>query len=1184
MTEKKKKRSASKPTDPLSLVRGALGDRKSPSPIRLALEVAKNEARVGDFERVYGLAQISPMLARAFPASGPSGRANLVHSATPLETTSIYREVAWAANALGAASMRVNAYVPLRNEFCGLFMSGRYGEASLVLNRIDWGFGPSLWAVENRIALLALQGGFDNQKPYVNALLARYKKGFLAFFASNVSERNESRVTAMGYERRLRDRAKSWSISDEFRTYIHFKLLGQLPVTMTGAASLLAYESSSSTIDLFQTFITVLDQIRDLPGLKAASIKSALDGLSGIKDHCITNLRILYGMEPDARPGVERSYMSEFLRGNYQAAADAVAAALATDSTDSAAIVIACVLAMLDVRAFKTPGHVIGKAQELYARLKGPRANSADAADELEKLVRNIQQLPIAQTIAILARQSQDPRMFAIARSTALRTEVHSAQTLGPLLGVGVTSAALLAPDAERRPEHGLAEGQLSADFEYLARTGDAETGWRGRLSAEAASYALGSYFAKERQYDKALVEFASLQNSQFQFFRDESLVREAWILFESGFILDSLRLSTRIMISRPAQGRALPLTNIVGTRGFRDLKAAQAELILPIAFLRYSQLAGDSSKDVSLKVAWRQFLRSHGVDRPSELQDSVDKFDREQLVCFLSTVCVQEVMELGGAFSSPGDLDAERLKICLLLRRLDPANVLQYDAEVLELTRRLSIEEGVRQVDSSRIYVDVVGIERWCHTNLEESFLRYVDYVGAGLQSTVEELERQLIQIMKRGSKTREIEDFLDSYDVSADSILQDVIEAAALAFMTLPRYGLDAFLGSRVRHGSLEGIFRSPLERLKLITKIDSRTNEYESNDYWISALEFGDPTKRVGFGRMLSNLSKSIDAILDNAVGRYVYVRSESNQDGLITLWQSDESKRQRLLRWVIQAKVALSTQPDTTLSDFVDYCAYSIFWPALSTSLERVQSFATDELASALVRCLDAAERDAASLVPSGQLTGFVSRLRAARIEVGNSAAKLASWFHVPAEPSKGSSYLLKTAMEIGLRSTSQIWPDFSIDVAWNVEDAANVRLRTPAFETINDISYLIFGNIAKHSGFFGRGEAVHARPRVLIDLTMSERHAIEVRVTSPIDEGVSIDNIRRNVDQAKATIAGRKYEEVVSRTRGTGLVRMASTLNYEGNEDKTLDFGLTEDAHFFVRFVLPLYVLTEAAPT
>ncbi|CAG0934798.1 hypothetical protein RHDC3_03083 [Rhodocyclaceae bacterium] len=1176
MADDKRRKSASKPTSPRSLIRGAIGNKTSPIALRWALERAKNDAPIRDFARLYQLARLSPLLARAFPAAGQGVGANSIQSVAPLEHASFYREVAWAALTVLNASTLINAFVPLREQFYSYFLRGNYGQATLALNRVDRTCGPSLWSVENRIALLAFEGGFENQRPFVNALSARSGRGFVNFFAHHVSERNESRVSASGYERRLRDRTRTWSIKDGYRQYIFYRLLGELPTSLLSTANILAYEGASSAIDLYETLTLVLARVRGEQHLQVHAIQDALDALLEIEDHYLANLRVYYGQDNQVGLGLLQDYMTPFLLGEYEIAAGQVEHALAADVADPVAVVAACVLAVMQGRRLKSRSPVIDKIQELFIKLKGSETGASDAADELRKLARNVRHLPIADTVAQLLNERANTSLLPMAPLTSLRSSFHSPQTLAQLAW---------RPDEPAKSLDILAEAPaarlLATRYVRLQRTGELDDVERREVSAEANAYALGSFAAENGRYEEARKLFLVLRDSPHPYFREEAEIRNTWLLFADGQILDALREATEIAILRPGRARAVPLADIIRPRGFRDLKSAQSEPFLPIAFHLYGQLTDDPSKEVALKVAWRQFLRQHGAEKPSDLDKTADHFERTHFVYFLQNICVQEVMELGDAFSSPADLDNERLQVCLMLLRLDPLNAIGYEAEVLELTRRLAIEEGVRQVDSSRVYVDVVGIERWCQATLEESFLRYLDYVGAGLQESVEDLEQQLVQIARKGSKAREIEDFLESYDVSADSILQDVIETAATAFMTLPRYGLDAFLGSRVRHGSLEGIFRTRLESLNLVTKIDSRTREYEANEYWLGAIQFGDDAKRTNFGRILSNLSRSVDLILDNAVGRYVYVRSDANQDGLISLWHSEETKRQRLLWWVIQAKLTLAGQAEVTLSQFVSYCAYTLFWPALSTSLERVQRFATEDLTNALVKCLDDVEKGAEALVPSPQLVGFKTRLRAARAEVANAAAKLASWFHVPSEPSKRSSYSLKTAIEIGMRSTSIIWPNFNIDVVdWKVEEAANVTVLGEAYELINDVAYLIFGNIAKHSGYFDTGATSNRTPKVEIKIIRVSEQSIQVSVESPVASHVDLNGIRASVEKAKADIAARRYDEVVRKKRGTGLVRMATTLNYEGDDDRTLDFGLVDDARFFVRFSLPLYALTK----
>ena len=140
--------------------------------------------------------------------------------------------------------------------------------------------------------------------------------------------------------------------------------------------------------------------------------------------------------------------------------------------------------------------------------------------------------------------------------------------------------------------------------------------------------------------------------------------------------------------------------------------------------------------------------------------------------------------MELSSAFNSPADLDRERLQICIALSELDSDRTSDYDDEIIELTRRLSIEDGVQQVESSRVYVDLLGLQRWCHQNLNELFLRYLDYAGSGLEASAEDFERSLISIFKKAGLDIHIRSFLDDYDISADSLLGELIEECASHF----------------------------------------------------------------------------------------------------------------------------------------------------------------------------------------------------------------------------------------------------------------------------------------------------------------------------------------------------------------------------------------------------------------
>jgi hypothetical protein len=1139
-----RKTSASKPTTPLNALRGAIGFRKEWSPLRKALDRAKEDASPKLYPDLLQLASISPMVRFAFPASKPAQKIESVQSVIRLEPVSFYKEVAWVLTALQNASNVLRAFIPLRDEYIAQVMQGEFGLAFLTLNKIDKVCGPSFWAVETRIALMTRAGGFDNQKSYVKAITANHPRSYLAFFAANVGERNEARVTLGGFESRLRDRMSGWSLREPERDYLYYKLLGRMDDSFPKAASLLSSEASSSTIDLYESAITILCAVLTNPSLRRGDVLPMLSKLDGLEDHCVRNLKIAYGA--DCTSSVECSeqptYLEHFLRGDYERAAKHAARALSGLEQSHSAIGVASRLRALTVAVDVGSRSFAGDLLTLLEKFNSHTENTDPIAEEIEKHCLNFRHVPVASSLAADVQRANPRAPLSLTVETAVRQKKLTVDALNKL----------------RQP---WPKQESSRRWEQCSA-----------LATETCAY----FQVAQALHDGAAPDEAGLQrleNSSHPFLAREAAVFRAWDWFRRGYILEALEKSVNCIVRWPGTARELPLVEIISLRGFRELKQLKDNLVLPIAFQMYIVATGDRSKEVSLKVAWKQFLQHHLVSLPSELKPLASQLGLTQpeLNYFLKHVCIQDVMELGKAFSKPSDLDEERLRICLWLAELATEHA-DVDAEILELTRRLSIEEGVRRVESTRIYVDFFGLEKWAQVTLRESFLRYLDYVSAGLAASVAELEKKLLEMLKRGGKVPDVITFLDDIDLSADTILADLIDRAAVAFMTLPRYGLDAFLGSRVRHGSLEGAFRSPLEHRRLVTKIGSRTGEYEANTFWADLCD--DQQRKGKVDSVLRKFSRSVDSLIDNAVNRYVYVLTETNKDGLITLWQSEQVKRQLLQAWVIDVKIHLT--PTATITDLLSHCVVNFFWPALNQSLQVIRSFVTDQLSGGILTLLQALDIEVKGIVGAERCGGFSNHVKAACSDVEAAAVKVSQWFVTPQQSEIQLIFTMKSALEIGMQSTQRIHANFEPVVQWEVEDGANVPLSARAFEVVN-IAFLIFGNVARHSGYPQRGLSSDPRPGIDIAIRLGESNeTIEFLVESDIGPDADEAQIRANVEAAKASIAERKYDEVARRRRGTGLVRLASTLNYEGADDRILDFGVTDALRFYVSISAPKY--------
>ncbi|MDP3511424.1 MAG: hypothetical protein Q8S20_01635 [Sulfuritalea sp.] len=1127
------------------------------------MDSIKNDGSPRDFDRLYRFSLTNIMTAVAIAAAKPVKNTGQIQSVAPLDTIGIRQEIAWVTTVLAANAALIGKFVALRNEFGMALSKGQYDEAGVCLDKVDRECGYSLWAVENRISIAALTGGFERQKAYVNSILSSDRRTFIAFYASNIGERNESRVSRFSFETRLRERAKTWNIKSDQQTYIYFKLVSSSSLTPIEAADILSFEAASSAIDLYETFLNVMVITKDPSSRGHSQVLSHLKKLDRISDHCLDNLRLLYGEDISASVDVAE-YLNEFLSGHYVRAASLVETGLLEQPDDPLLILVAARLNALGYSVPAHGNHFVEHILSLLGSFLEQGKGSDEAAQSLERIALNYQSLPISSSIDNLIHHASTDLIGDIPAAAAMRSRC----TYLPI------RLSLL--DESRR------EKLLGGNAEVQDATWQYETGAQlgmaaidGALSLEAKSYAAIGFSKKEGRPSRAFPHLEELANSENPYFRQESAILKAWYLHDDGDIYGAILHTVRSAISRPTLLRSLPLVKLFEHRGFRDLKLLEREPCLSIGFFLYANLTRESTKDVALKVAWKQFHKVHRLTKPSELRARFAEFDRDEILFFLRNVCTQEIMELSAAFNSPGDLDTERLQICIALSELDSDRSSDYDAEIIELTRRLSIEDGVQQVESSRVYVDLVGLQRWCHQNLNELFFRYMDYAGAGLEASKEELERSIILIIKKTGVDTAFLSFLDAYDISADSLLAELIEECAAHFLTLPRFGLDAFLGSRVRHGSLEGAFRSPLEARKLITKIDSSTNHYESNSYWLNADDSMSTAQHAALNKALNTFSANIDSLLDTAISRFVHVRSAVYADGLIWLWPSNEKGRRQLLtKWLIQAKAGLSKE--VTIEQFVEYCATALFWPNLKASLSEAAQFVTTTLTGQIKEQLDSLAVAAHKATPNhGGLSACIS---AARGDIDGAAVKVSKWFAPPQFTDVDSSYLLKTGIEIGLTSLRHLRPQFTSDVEWDIDDRANVLLHSAGFQMINDVAFLIFGNIQKHSGFFD-GYSTREKPKIKIWLRWNDPNVIEVEVQNEISSAKDIVSIETNVNSAKEQIRLGQFDTVARQRNKTGLVRLASVLNYENSDDKVVDFGVVDCTRFRVKFSVPVFLLT-----
>ena len=1126
-----KKRSASKPITPISQFRGVIGSKQA-KPLADALSEIKSKGNVEKFAWYYSLAVHSTIIGRVIRSSRQVKELNQLGSSHVLQQASLSREIQWAAIICYTSGIVISKFIPLRLDFFSKLEAGKFQDAIEVLDRIDKECGKSLWTLENRIGLLSVSEGFESQKKYVNSITTKYPQTNVAFMAAHIGERNEHRVTARAFEQRLSHRATMWEIEPSQLAYIFFRLCNTIEPNEAAYSAILTYEASFSAIDLYESLLAIARRVKHMPFYDPVATEAALKYLINIEDHRKTALiEFLEGGSLTCVVQPIPEYHRSFRSGNYEEAIDLANSKITLSPFDIDALV-----------TYSKACTVLGRSQapeSWFSQLVVPNlcsfytgsATAESAVDELIKISNNFRHADFSTPLIILMKARTHRWFYRISEQC-------------DLIKIFIPNFPSFIETPSSDNSNIESENYLSSSRMYSSILSD---------DIEAALL-----YAKE------------LDKAEDSYFRTLGKSYQANLLSKGLRTSEALEKSVMALIEHPSLVEFTPLMDIIRSRGNKDFKDLRASPVLPTAFYIHIEQTESTEKEVALKVALKNFLSSHDISKPSQFRPSGGYADIEAF--FLAYVCTQETMELGGAFYSQLDLDRERMAICANLATAFPETSEVFNQEIVDLTRRINIEDCVEFLESSRIFVDEIGIHKWSKKNLLSQFLRYKDHNEIGIDSSIVDLSKEVTRLLKSNEDfIQKMTNYLIGYDISADGLLQDVVTELSQAFLQLPRFGLDSFLSSRVRHGSFVGYIRRPLESHRIVTKKSSDNAKYYDNEYMIQRWGIQTEKEKRLINQRLANLSAAVDASLDEMVDKFLHVRSKSHPQGMVSYWQDNRTGFGLIKSWVVLAKTQVGGKIE--LEDFCSYCFQNLFWPGVRQSLDNLKMFIQGEYTERLSGLLNQFIDSLSGLLTLEQRNRIQMDIVQANIELRDALRRVSLWFSLPQINTQTISMPLTRVLEIGLASSQNARFGFNPSVCWDIEPDANINVQGPVISTLNDLAFLIFTNIAKHSGFEDPSYQ-DQQPKINV-AAIHKEGSTTVTISNNICKSISLSQLKEKLASINERISKRDFDTIDKQTEGTGLIRLAIYFDSNGLTDRNFSFWLSDDEQTFnVQLRLP----------
>lgn len=1077
----------------------------------------------------------------------PRSESGILPTRIVLKPVSLEREAIWAGYFLAGHATALNSFLQLRRRLDPLLLNATYEECNSILEEIERTVSYSMWSMELRLALLSIWKGSEGQTTYTAKILNSNASNLASYIVSQISLRNEESADPFRFRSSFHATVNSWAVHPSFKAYLLYRIADDWQNGAGTVSSILRLEAISPVIDYYETFVR----------LATRTIASC----SALSSYFREPIKLLLGVVHDSR--LER--LLTFLDANIQRlsgfplpvefvhSASHVAEGLYHDALndirqmalyerDEATLRIAARCCAETGENLPADNSLFGRLLPLYSRLITKDTGLDAPYTELMQFAANFRFGTFSAGLQEFANRqiSSSPSSDCTAVCTRFLSAPHLDVEALPCL-----------PDVLQLPFAQFISGVFPGEIGMTSQLSKVNLPHEQFAIPQRASNELRAEIEMELAFRRGDDSRVATLAERAYTLTSVSCGRSAARLHSHSLLrLDHLEsaidLIVEFCLGDIGSVRMFPLPECIDrmTKAFRRQFAAK--LSMPILLDLFARHIDDRQRELR-EFTYEDFLLAHSLSRPSELEALKNKLDPRQLIYYLRFVCVPEVMQVSPTFQNSQSLEDERLAVCSLLAVLDKPNAKIYEREIDEITRRQLIQRGVRQVEQSKISIDLEPLRRWARRNLIDSFAKVKALEVVGLEGLKDNVKTGAVIAARSDEELPEVS--LES----AGSLLLTMIDSLFAECFHNPRHGLDCYLSMRVRHGALSGQLRAPLEDEKVITQRKGGSEEYARNEYWLSRLSLSaDGASRLD--ALLRHFARDYDELIREFASTKVQIRSSAKPDALFA---NDVPKSSIEL-------LAHDFHRETTFEGFLDSC-FNTFSQAVENSLECVREY-IDKALKPQVNMLFTSLLAESDYITAGIPTPhFDTAIRNAQTRTQQALDVVKDWFR-QVNPPPPRIFSLEEIIQIGLQQVKKRSFGFEPELTCVIAEL-------PQFADLarfSDIFVILFENVARHSGHVNE-------PWVEIKASLDDPFLI-LSFANNISLEVITADAETNLERIRSIIDEGAFHSGIRSEGGTGLIKLANILGVgdRGTSSK-LNFGFRDDGTFYVEMLLPIRI-------
>lgn len=409
--------------------------------------------------------------------------------------------------------------------------------------------------------------------------------------------------------------------------------------------------------------------------------------------------------------------------------------------------------------------------------------------------------------------------------------------------------------------------------------------------------------------------------------------------------------------------------------------------------------------------------------------------------------------------FDSIDKVIEERLSILWFLKDWDNDNK-KYINEIREISQIINTKQRIKCVNESKIYVDVNGLKDSIKEVYLEKFNRYnklsnidneyilIDIYDKNIQKSLSDLDNNFVKHMNSQKYI----------------LFKELFIYLRNEFLFNNTYGLDNFLGSRIRHGCLYfALIKNFTKHNLFSSKIDEKSDNYDLNIYWDQKVSDAIKTNEYSlFKHALSEFSRKINDKINEINKKWIRIKTEEkNIDGMI-----DFSFSEKILYAAFDIVNSINDK-DIFFEQIIDY-----FWYIVNNGLEKIRYRINNELKTSLIYFLKELEINL-NQIKTGEfydkyLKEVYNDINICKANLSVNLNSISQWF-IKKSDIEYLDFNMNDLLDTCIQINNQIYyKDENIKIKRSINN--NIIFSGDVFIYFMDILNILYLNALTHSGF------------------------------------------------------------------------------------------------------------------